>query len=360
MFKNLHLNLAMFNKHGEVNFSLPPMLTIGETELNRTTKQIMPYLNHSTLSYSHYDLNLFKAEGFSENPAEWHHTLEKFLAQQHFKQASIDKWLHGVFYFIEAEFTEQDKETLSMLYQAVIPVHILLDLPEEQNHKVVSFLAQHYPYKISLPSQESGYDVLLCDVLRQFNHGLKSKIMISLSELVIQTMSQARQELKEMLARLGINLFSLMKEKTNFDDILEKEFNSLTASNRVEASAKNIMEYLDQFAHTFNIPVDHTIQQSIDLFFEQGNRIINNANPEHLLRDLEAKFKGNFGDNLLAIWKLLKFTFNVKEGIFTLLDKILFSPLIDMAEKLKITYQDNADMLPNEKNHLHPMLIEIK
>lgn len=359
MSKKFQLNIAMFNKSGEMNSIFSHLFSNQENMLALRNTQILPYFSQISLPQNKYDLNLFKAVGFGKDFSKWQTSLQSFLAQQDFKTAPIEQWLHGAFYFIDTAFSREDEEALLALHKAAIPVYIILCMPKAQSETIRSVLEQKFPYPVADFSAEMRFDLLLNRLLMLFNLSLKGKVVMGVSEFTIQTFTRGRQEIKDALERMDLNLVSLIKNRANIEEEFEKEFYTIKAfdGEDLDFLSNNISVYIKQFENTFNITVDKTISIELESFFQEGEKILEGLDLDSYFEDIEKKFKGDFGDNILAIWKMIKFSLNIKEGIFNIFDNSMFKPIIELAEKLKRDYQNNPGLLESYKNGLEMKVI---
>lgn len=349
MSQKFQLNIAMFKQNGEVDFDLSHFFSNQDNMLALRNAQVLPYFSQTSVSQKNYDLNLFKAVGFGNNFAKWQSSLQNFLSQQDFKTVPIEQWLHGAFYFIENDFTRSDKLTLSALHQAAVPVHIVMNMPKEQSEKIATQLGLQFPYPVSCISSNMKFEPLLNSLLVQFNRSLKGKIVMSLSEYLINFFNEARQQIKDTLEKT--NLISIIRDKVELDKEFEKSITCFDDKN-VGVCFERTKKYLEQFEKTFQIPVDKSIKSDFERFWTEGEAIINNFDPDSFLTDIEKKFKGDFGDNLLAMYKLVKFALNIKDGLFDLFDEALFVPLIKHIEKWRYDYQNQSVEPSREKTSL--------
>lgn len=337
----LKLNIAVFNKNSDTG--ILPAIFKENRQANTVIVQNQPLtsLSEQVIRMIKYDLALFQAVGFAQNTAKWADELQLFLNSKDLKQISIYDWLHGAFYIIQGEFAEIDKKTLQTLHQAGISVQILLDLPELQAENAIHFLNQAFPDYEICRYNSCSYELLLNKLLTKFNQSLKSKIVFSITGVILNFLTELRREITDAFEDIDLNLLTLIKNKESIEDKLKS---SITCFERIESLGilkDKFIFYLNDFEQAFQIKIDPSIVPELRQFLDDTKKIIDSINIDVFTNDIEAKFKGDFGDNLLAVWKMLKFALNIKDGLINLFDEHFFEPLKQLTEQFRQNHQNS-------------------
>lgn len=273
------------------------------------------------------------------NYERWNRELQDFLEKHSTNQKDLGKWLHSVFYVINAaadRVEEVEKNIIKNLTsEHSLPLQIILTncdnaTPSQISHtkKVLDTVDSNLKiHEVNSVTQRFrtgvkeafGRENVLETFLNQSYEFIGEKIAAKSILMMEELLKEGRHELLAAIDSMNLSIFNLYEFDTMFDEAekdLDKKFDEMLEKYTY------FDEYLT-FMESFNIDFEGIDKFAlIDEWLEKGLNDFRSDLMYKLEKSLEDLEDGNFFEKVGAVFTLLKNVLTLKSTIKTVINEV--------------------------------------